>query len=395
MTAVTPDETTAFPAAGLERRFYAFAIDRVIAWTLFAAAGVGAWALFFRHGEVLPGVLLIVGVVLLVSLIFAVLLGAAGRSPGKAAMGLRLVHHGTGTPPGVGPALLRTLVLGVATIPTLGLGLATLAWTAMMDPSRMRRGWHDHVSKAVVVDMRPRQVAEEATDSQPRHVVNLTAMRLVPAAPAETATPAPSRRTPTPAPRPPSEPAQAAPIPPAPTPVRQAPPQAPPPRQPAQAPEPSAPMSSAPMPSGPMPSGPARPPAPDSGRTVVRSGAPAPPPATATAPVSRWRVTFDDGQSFIVEGLGIIGRRPEARPGEPVRHSVPLQSNDMSVSKTHAQIQLTPDGGMLVMDRGSTNGSTLVRQGVSKQLGAGRPATLLDGDVVKFGDRRMTVSRER
>jgi uncharacterized RDD family membrane protein YckC len=183
MTAVTPDETTAFPAAGLERRFYAFAIDRVIAWTLFAAAGVGAWALFFRHGEVLPGVLLIVGVVLLVSLIFAVLLGAAGRSPGKAAMGLRLVHHGTGTPPGVGPALLRTLVLGVATIPTLGLGLATLAWTAMMDPSRMRRGWHDHVSKAVVVDMRPRQVAEEATDSQPRHVVNLTAMRLVPAAP--------------------------------------------------------------------------------------------------------------------------------------------------------------------------------------------------------------------
>jgi hypothetical protein len=83
MTAVTPDETTAFPAAGLERRFYAFAIDRVIAWTLFAAAGVGAWALFFRHGEVLPGVLLIVGVVLLVSLIFAVLLGAAGRSPGQ------------------------------------------------------------------------------------------------------------------------------------------------------------------------------------------------------------------------------------------------------------------------------------------------------------------------
>jgi pSer/pThr/pTyr-binding forkhead associated (FHA) protein len=46
------------------------------------------------------------------------------------------------------------------------------------------------------------------------------------------------------------------------------------------------------------------------------------------------------------------------------------------------------------MDRGSTNGSVLLRQGVSRQLTAGRPATLLDGDQVVFGDRAMTISRE-
>ena len=46
------------------------------------------------------------------------------------------------------------------------------------------------------------------------------------------------------------------------------------------------------------------------------------------------------------------------------------------------------------MDRGSTNGSVLVRQGVSRQLAPGKPATLVDGDKVVFGDREMIVTRE-
>ena len=96
-----------------------------------------------------------------------------------------------------------------------------------------------------------------------------------------------------------------------------------------------------------------------------------------------------------MEGLALVGRRPEPRPGEPVRHVVPLRSSDMSVSKTHAQFQVVPDGALVVMDRGSTNGSVVVRQGVSKSLTAGRPATLRDGDVVRFGDRTMTVTQER
>ena len=107
-----------------------------------------------------------------------------------------------------------------------------------------------------------------------------------------------------------------------------------------------------------------------------------------------WRVSFDTGESFVVEGLALVGRRPEARSGEPVQHLVPLRSTDMSLSKTHAQFQVVPDGALVVMDRGSTNGSVVVRRGVSKPLTAGRPATLLDGDTVRFGDRSMKVSRE-
>ncbi len=95
----------------------------------------------------------------------------------------------------------------------------------------------------------------------------------------------------------------------------------------------------------------------------------------------------------MVEGLALVGRRPEGRAGESVRHLVPLRSTDMSLSKTHAQFMVTPDGALVVMDRGSTNGSVLVRQGVAKVLSPGRASTLLAGDRVRFGDREMRVER--
>ncbi len=114
---------------------------------------------------------------------FAVLLGVAGVSPGKSLAGLRVVHHETGTPIGVGRALLRSVILGVAALPTFCLGVATLAWTAVMDGGGWRRGWHDHVSHAVVVDIRPVPVDEPVEESRPRQIVNLTAMRLLPSQP--------------------------------------------------------------------------------------------------------------------------------------------------------------------------------------------------------------------
>jgi hypothetical protein len=35
-----------------------------------------------------------------------------------------------------------------------------------------------------------------------------------------------------------------------------------------------------------------------------------------------------------------------------------------------------------------------VRQGVSRQLAPGKPAALVDGDKVVYGDREMLISRE-
>jgi len=109
--------------------------------------------------------------------------------------------------------------------------------------------------------------------------------------------------------------------------------------------------------------------------------------------VARWRVSFDTGEELEVEGLVLVGRRPEPRAGEPVGTLLALSSSDMSLSKTHAQFQVAPDGALVVMDRGSTNGSFVLRGGASRTLTPGRPSTLLPGDVVRFGDRTMTVER--
>jgi uncharacterized RDD family membrane protein YckC len=343
------------PVAELDRRFYAFALDRAIAWTLYALAGIAAWWWFFRDDHTWVGIAVVALVAVVVNLLFAMLLGSQGTSPGKAVMGLRVVDHSSGSPIGVARALLRIAVLGTSTLPMLGLGVATLAWTAVEDRSRERRGWHDHVTGSLVVDVRPRVVAEVEPDDRPRAVVNLTAMRLMPARPAEAPSgPAPQPVTPPPTPSVPPPPT------PPPTPSAPPPPTMPPPPPPVTR-------------TGPRPSSPATPPAPAAGR---------------------WRVSFDTGETMLVEGLGLVGRRPEGRTGEPVRHVVPLRSENMSISKTHAQFHLAADGTLVVMDRGSTNGSILVRQGVSRELSAGKPATLLDGDRVLFGDRQMQVSRE-
>src|SRR6478672_5004320 len=197
-----PDAST-FPAAELDRRFYAFAIDRAIAWTVDAIAAVAAYHWLIAPGHVAAGIAVIVAVVLLVGLGLALLLGTHGSSPGKSALGLRVVHIDTGTPIGAPAGLVRGCVLGVATLPTLGLGVVTLAWTAVMDPGRQRRGWHDHRTRGIVVDVRPIPVPVEEAPSGPRHVVNLTAMRLVPT-PQPAPVPAPAR-----APRPAGPPAPA------------------------------------------------------------------------------------------------------------------------------------------------------------------------------------------
>ncbi|WP_232676284.1 RDD family protein [Nocardioides sp. R-C-SC26] len=368
----TPDTAL---AAELDRRFYAFALDRAVAWGLMAGAGYASWRFYLDDGRVGAGIGVIVGAVAVVSLAFAVPLGVAGVSPGKAALGLRVVRSVDGRPIGIAAALVRTALLGIFTLPTLGLGLATLAWTAVMDPGGKRRGIHDRMTDAVVVDVRPRPEPEAPDADGLRQVVNLTAMRLRPA-PADRAAvsastgPAASSST-----RADGASgvlrAAAAPA---------APPSVPPDAAPSRGPRPTSP-----------PGG--RPASPPAGSLGPR---PSSPPPIAGAPATRrgqWRVDFDTGEGFLVEGLALVGRRPEARAGEPVRHLVPLPSSDMSVSKTHAQFQVVPDGALVVMDRGSTNGSVVVRGEVTKSLTAGRPTTLIDGDVVRFGDRSMRVTR--
>lgn len=338
-------------SADLDRRFYAFTIDRLVAWSVDAAAAYLAWRYLIDRDRVAAGIAAIAAVVLLVYAAFALVLGRTGSSPGNAALGIRVLDAGTGAPIGARRALLRQLVLGLATLPTFGLGTATLAWTAAMDPGGRRHGWHDRLAGSEVLDVRPAPEEPEVVAEAPRHVVNLTAMRLVPA--------------------------PSTPPPPPPTPVRAAPAAPPPP------PPPPTPTTRQPQ---------HRAPDPEPGPPKQQLGYPLVP--EPQGPSARWRVSFDSGESLLVEGLTLVGRRPEPRSGEDAGQLVALRSDDMSLSKTHAQLQVVADGVLVVMDRGSTNGSVLLRQGVARDLAAGRPATLLDGDHVRFGDRIMAVARE-
>ncbi|KRA38455.1 MULTISPECIES: RDD family protein [unclassified Nocardioides] len=383
MSLVPPTaEPVMFPPAELDRRFSAFVLDRAIGWGIAAGIGVAVWR-FAARDDVWIALASFVGAVVLIGLVTAVVVGTTGLTPGKALVGLRVVRRTTGRPIGVLAATGRSLALGVAGIPTVGMGLATLAWTAAADPTRQRRALHDQIGDAVVVDVRPMPVAADEVDDRPQQIVNLTAMRLVPV-PAPESIPVPTP-IPTPAAAPAPVPAPA-PITPAPAPapvVRQAPAPPPAPARP--------PVVAAPDP-GAHRAAPAA--APPPAQPVRKAPAPAlAAPAPAAPPSVRWKVSFDSGEAFVVEGLALVGRRPEPRPGEPVRHVVPLRSSDMSLSKTHAQFQVAPDGALVVMDRGSTNGSFVVRGGMSKSLTPGRPSTLLAGDVVRFGDRMMRVER--
>lgn len=353
-----------YPVAQLERRFVAFVVDRLLAWGLLTAVGVGTAVLVSDDVRAVVGA--VAGAMVLVWLVLAIVLGVTGSSPGKAMTGLRVVHHGTGTPIGVGPALLRSFVLGASGLPTFGIGVATLAWTAVEDRGRQRRGWHDHLTDTVVVDVRPvADVADTGVDDGPRHIVNLTAMRLVPAPPVEAVrTPERSEHS-----------------------VRRQP-------LPADVATPPAAVQPPPHQAPPMPQPPRPHPQQVPHRPVQQPVQQPALPRTPAAAPPRWRVHFDNGESFVIAGLALVGRRPEARSGEDVAHLVPLASADMSVSKTHAQFGPASDGTIVVMDRGSTNGTVLVRQGVSRQLAPGKPAALVDGDKVVYGDREMTISRE-
>lgn len=372
-------ETTTFPPAELDRRFTAFAIDRVLAWGLAAGIACAAWLL--GSLDVWFAVVVFLLAWVLLGLATAVLVATTGLTPGKALLGLRVVRRADGRPIGLGAALGRTLALGVGGLPTLGLGVATLAWSAAIDPGRRRVGLHDRIGDAVVVDVRPRPVDAPVEDDRPQQIVNLTALRLLPS-PSPTPSPTPDPlATGAASAAPPTMPGVA---------LAHLGHPAPPTHRP---PTHRAPDAAAP------PAPPAAPSAPPAVPSAAHAGSAPPEAATqlrgaAGAATARWRVSFDTGESFVVEGLALVGRRPEARSGEPVRHLVPLRSSDMSLSKTHAQFQVAPDGALVVMDRGSTNGSSIVRKGLAKALTPGRPTTLVDGDEVRFGDRTMQVLRE-
>ena len=135
---------------------------------------------------------------------------------------------------------------------------------------------------------------------------------------------------------------------------------------------------------------------------AVPASAPAPaaPPAV---PVPRAVLLIDNGERIDVRTTTLIGRAPVAATGEESSAAregggegevqlVRVPDETRSVSKTHIAILLSRRG-VVAVDRGSTNGSSIVRDGAEHPLTPGHPAELRAGDTLRFGDRSLRVEQ--
>ncbi|MBW9094888.1 FHA domain-containing protein, partial [Microbacterium jejuense] len=98
-------------------------------------------------------------------------------------------------------------------------------------------------------------------------------------------------------------------------------------------------------------------------------------------------LTWDDGTRMAVYGRTLYGRNPA---GEAGAVAIAVRDETLSLSKTHFEIGGDPAAAWIV-DRHSTNGTILVRDGARIPLVAGVRTHLRAGDRLEFGDRAVTV----
>jgi pSer/pThr/pTyr-binding forkhead associated (FHA) protein len=111
-------------------------------------------------------------------------------------------------------------------------------------------------------------------------------------------------------------------------------------------------------------------------------------------PNQGWVAVLDDDQHIPIDRLTLFGRNPQPRPGEEDGRLVKVVDSERTVSKTH--LALTVDSrGLVVVDRGSTNGSAVTDPlGGYELLTAEQPARLgADGYLVSFGEHQLRITR--
>lgn len=372
--------------APIPRRAIAYLIDTFIA----AGLAIVLWGALLvvaalAGPEGMPTAILIgapiVTLLLLGWVIVYTLMQAGAGSIGMRAQGVRMVSVRDRASVGFGRALLRNIVFGLAAAIVIGY------FTPLFDGSGRFQGWHDKVAGALLLNARaavahsPAEAADEPADGV--EGTSETAGAIVVAE------------------------------------EREGPAGLPTPMSPPLPPAPSQRTQSAPGDSGPAGA------APGEGAALIafvpgvsQSAAASAPvvvePAAAVdqtvhaAPAVRERVephahdiedtrisipghrlvfTWDDGTRVAVSRRTIFGRNPAPEDGAVI---VAVRDETLSLSKTHFEAAAEASGGWVV-DRHSTNGMTLVRDGQRIACPAGQRVAVRLGDAIEIGDRIVTI----
>jgi len=104
-------------------------------------------------------------------------------------------------------------------------------------------------------------------------------------------------------------------------------------------------------------------------------------------PGHRLVFTWDDGTRVTVSRRTLFGRNPAPEEGAAV---VSVRDETLSLSKTHFEAAAEPSGGW-IMDRHSTNGTAIVRDGHRIVCAPGEQVRIRLGDAVEIGDRIVTI----
>jgi uncharacterized RDD family membrane protein YckC len=109
--------------------------------------------------------------------------------------------------------------------------------------------------------------------------------------------------------------------------------------------------------------------------------------------VQDWSILLDDGRRITVEGLVLLGRNPQPKAGEEDAQLIKIADETRTVSKSHLAVGVDA-GGIYIVDRGSTNGSTVsTTNGMSSRCRAGEMVRVGDGAIVSIGDHWLEITR--
>ncbi|GAA1852607.1 RDD family protein [Microbacterium koreense] len=408
-------------AAPVARRAIAYVIDAVIAAALGVVLTIGLVIAVAVAGPDAAMPVLLIGAPIVMLFLLGWFVVYTAMQSGRGSIGMRaqgvVLTASDGTPLGFGRALVRNVVFGLAASIVVGY------FTPLFDGSGRFQGWHDKAVGSLVRDARHTADVPAAGDSPAPAAAEPSAGAVQgPGAPLAPAVAAPPIQPTAVAPDASGAPAASG------APGTPAAPGTPPAPGTSVAPVADAGSLIAFVPgvTQPPPSSVGAPDArDDEARDATVVGRPAPTPASTPTPTPapyspkepepepeppasvvepspegedtedtrisipghRLVFTWDDGTRATVSGRTLFGRNPAAEEAVTV---VAVRDETLSLSKTHFEAAADASGGW-VLDRHSTNGMTLIRDGRRLACPAGQRVPVRLGDALEIGDRIVTI----